>query len=127
LRFQAAFFQRGTNTGCSTVLPNNGVVDRSSSCAVPDKGGLTLVGDAERGDLGGTRARFGQDALYDRHRALPKVFGVVLNPSGMRVILRKFLLLDGNDVEPFIEKNCSSGGRALVYGENLCRHVLPPH
>src|SRR4029077_16088207 len=58
--------------------------------------------------------------------AVPEVFGVVLNPTGMRIILRKLLLLDGKDIESFIEENCARRGPALVYGENLCRHVLRP-
>jgi hypothetical protein len=36
---------------------------------------------------------------------LPEVFGVALDPSGMRIMLRKLLLLAGNDIEPFIEEN----------------------
>jgi len=69
------------------VGPDDGVVKSLSSCLVPDNGGLTLVGDADGGDLaagvalllkGGNGA---VDALLDR---CYDFFGIMFMPTGKR-------------------------------------------
>src|SRR5699024_12469816 len=49
----------------SGVLPDDGVVDGSSGLLVPDDGGLTLVGDADRGDLFGGDIDLAKRVLSD--------------------------------------------------------------
>ncbi len=49
------------------VLPDDGVVDRLARCAVPEHGGLALVGDADGGDVIGRDAGLGQGRADDLH------------------------------------------------------------
>ena len=49
--------QRVADVGGAPVLPDDGVVDRLAGGAVPDDGGLALIGDADAGDVLGARAR----------------------------------------------------------------------
>ena len=47
------------------VLPDDGVVHRLAGAAVPQHGGLALVGDADRGQVGRGRGRPARSALVD--------------------------------------------------------------
>ena len=48
--------QRVADGGGAAVLPDDGVVDRPAGGAVPQHGGLALVGDADGGNVGGAAA-----------------------------------------------------------------------
>ena len=53
----AVAFEGGGDGVGAGVLPDDGVVVRAAVARVPDDGGLALVGDADRGQVGGRRAR----------------------------------------------------------------------
>lgn len=51
LCFQAIALEFLANTGGATALPDDGIVDRLAGFFFPDNGRLTLIGDADTGDL----------------------------------------------------------------------------
>ena len=76
------------------VLPNDGRRHWLACLAVPQHRGLALVGQANRTQLRGRDARPKQDFLQHRQLGLPDFIGIVLDPSGLRKMLRKFTLRD---------------------------------
>ncbi len=76
------------------VLPNNGVVDRLSRFAAPDKRRLALIGDAERGQIARLQASLAQDIANGGERCTPQILGIMLDPPRMRKDLPEFLLRD---------------------------------
>src|SRR5438105_6455887 len=96
------------------VLPDDGVVDRPAGATVPHDGGLALVGDAHRGDLVAPQSARVERGADDRLRALPDLYGVVLDPSRTRIDLGVLLLGAGDDLAGVIEDHASSAGGALV-------------
>ena len=56
---------------------------------IPDQRGLALVGDADGGDLAPPHLRRRQGALDGLDHALPDLLGLVLDPPGLREMLRE--------------------------------------
>src|SRR6185295_17933312 len=79
-RLEAALLQRLARRRGAPVLPDDGVAERLAGAAVPEQGGLALVGDADRGDVAGGDARL-RDRLARRGELrLPDLARVVLDP-----------------------------------------------
>ena len=68
--------------GGAGVLPDDGVVVRLTGPPVPHDRGLALVGDADRGDVGGADPARRHRLLDDRLGPLPDLQRVVLDPAG---------------------------------------------
>ena len=87
LGFQIVAVLRGP-----AALPHDGGTDRFSVLLIPYDGRLTLVRDADRRDI--LRGRPNGLHRFDRNGQLrcPDLVCVVLNPSGMRIILLKLAL-----------------------------------
>ncbi len=49
--FQAIALEFLADNGGATALPDDGIVDRLAGLFFPDNGLLTLIGDADTGDL----------------------------------------------------------------------------
>ena len=78
--------------GGTAALPHDRVTDRLTRRLIPHDGGLTLVGDADRGDLIIGRADLAHRLTRDAQLRLPDLVRVVLDPSGLRKKLGEFLL-----------------------------------
>jgi hypothetical protein len=57
---------------------------------IPEDGSLALVRDAYGAKVCGTHARLLKDVFYKVNHARPNLFGIVFDPAGLRVVLRKF-------------------------------------
>jgi hypothetical protein len=99
----------------AAVLPDDGIGDRLSGLAIPDHGGLALVGDADgaNGDVG-----FGDGLARDLALRPPDFLGIVLDPAGLRIELAELALGDGEDASVVGEDEGARAGRAGVEGEN---------
>ena len=87
-RFVAGRAQRARRIGGAAVLPDDGVVDRLAGRAVPDHGGLALVGDADAGDIARPRRRPWPAPRARSRPRRPDLLRVVLDPAGRRINLR---------------------------------------
>jgi hypothetical protein len=74
------------------VLPDDRGRDRRPGRAVPEQCRLALVGDADRGDLGGVDRIVAQYLARDRKLRLPDFHRVVFDPAGLGIVLAMLLL-----------------------------------
>ncbi len=81
-----------TGGGGAPILPDDGARHRFAALAIPQYRGLTLIGDADGGDV--ARAEPGRAQRLDHGGTLrfKDFVGVVLHPSGLRKVLRELLL-----------------------------------
>ena len=100
--------------GCAAVLPDDGVMDRSSGFAIPEQGGFSLVGDADGGNL--LRGEFGlaQGGFGGGELGFPDRLGIMLHPSWFGENLREFLLRHGFDATGLIKDDASRACRSLI-------------
>ena len=98
----------------TSVLPDDGPVDRFAGLAIPDDGGLALVGDADGGDICGRQPGLLEGPAAGSDGRGPDLLGVVFDPAGLREILPEFLLGRGDDLECIAEDNGPGRGGALV-------------
>ena len=108
------------------VLPDDRVVDRLAGRLVPDDRRLALVGDADRGEVGGGDAGLGEGALDDLLAARPDLHRVVLDPARLRVDLLVLLLVDRHDRAGVVEDHEAGARGPLVEGPDVLRHVRLP-
>jgi hypothetical protein len=91
-RIVAGRAERAAALGGAPVLPYDRAVHRLPARPLPQHHGLALVGDAERGDVGGLELRFGQGLVTDRERVLPDGLRIVFDPARARIVLLEFAL-----------------------------------
>jgi hypothetical protein len=120
-----AVAQLGAEGGGAAVLPDDGAAERAAGVAVPDEGGLALVGDADGEDVLRRDAAALDGALADRGGGRPEIVGVVLDPARAGVVLGELLLGGGDDPHRLVEQDRPGRGGALVDGEHVL-HGLPP-
>ena len=87
----------------AAVLPDDGVEDRFASGALPHHGGFALVGDAKRGHVGSGQLGLFECGAAGGELAVPDVERVMLDPAGLREMLRKLLLGTGDDLAGAVE------------------------
>ena len=109
--------------GRARVLPDNGIVVRFASAAIPHDGGLALIGDANRGDVGHVNVALRQRALDHFIRARPDLHRIMLNPPRLGIDLLMFLLIETNHLTAVIKHHEASAGGALVYRCCILSHV----
>ena len=100
---QAVRFQLVTDGGGPAALPHNGIVDGGTGLAVPEDGGLPLVGDAQGGngfrvDMGGVHCLRQRPFLRG-----PDLHGVVFHPAGLGVNLMEGVLGPGDNLPGLVE------------------------
>ncbi len=112
----------------ASVLPDDGVVERLAGAPVPDDGRLTLVGDADRGDILLADKTLGERALDDCLRVMPDLARAVFDPARLWVDLLVLHLLNGNDVAGVVEDHAARARRPLVDRRDvlLVGHMVPP-
>ena len=124
---QAVILQTLADRGADTALPDNGVGDRPAGMTVPENGGLSLIGDTHRGDLGSGNPR-------PLHR--PASHFDLGTPDGLRVVLHKarrrqdlLELLLGRRPHAAVagKDNRPAGGCALVQRQNILIHGWDSH
>ena len=110
-RLVAVSLQFRTQLGSTAILPDDRVVDGFSGLAVPDNHRLALVGDADRRDL----AAVGVGCLFQRGDGIaPDILGIMLDPAGLRVMLREFASHRLARDAVGAERHAPSRSRALV-------------
>src|SRR6185312_12950310 len=87
------------------VLPDDRVVDRLAGLAVPDHGGLALVGDPDRGDVAGLGVGARHRPADHLARTPPDLGRVVLDPAGFRRDLLVLALVDLLDPPVLVEQD----------------------
>ena len=86
--------QRRAGVMRAAVTPHDRIVDRLAGRAVPQDGGLALVGDADRRDILGGDVGARHRGARGRDRRGPDALRIVLDPAGLRIDLRKLELRD---------------------------------
>ena len=118
--------QRIAKIGRAPVLPDDRIVDRLAGGAVPDDGGLALIGDADAGDIVRGEAGLGHRLAHGRDRRLPDFLRVVLDQTRRRKDLPQFLLRGGERLEAGIERDRARRGGALIDGDESGRQAASP-
>ena len=93
----AGFFQAAADTVSARILPDDGIADRQPSVSIPDDGSLTLIRDADGGDLIRVDAAFGEGGANHVLCALPDFEGIVFDPAAAGENLLVFLLFEPDD------------------------------
>jgi hypothetical protein len=78
-----------TTTGGAAVLPNNRGAIRLAGFLAPRNDSLALVGYADRNDW---FIQLSDNVLQSRQNCLPYFFGIMLNPTRLRKVLREFAI-----------------------------------
>src|SRR5579859_4968983 len=101
----SAAFQFVTKRSSPAILPHNRVMDGFARATVPEHGCFTLIRDANRGNIPCSQTRLPQGCARDLELAEPDLFGIVLDPTGLRKYLLEFLLGDCPDRTCMIKHN----------------------
>ena len=106
--------QRGADAVGAGVLPDDGVVHRLTGRALPHHRCLTLIGDADRGDVRRFEVRVGQRSRGHVAQVVPDLDRVVLHPTGLREDLLVLALVDGYHPARVVEDHAAARRGALV-------------
>jgi hypothetical protein len=123
-RCPAAPLQPRTRGGGAPVLPDDRVMHRLAGLALPHDGGLALVGDAERRNIGRFQSGLGERAPGDPQLRAPDVLRVMLNPARVREDLAEFLLRRGAYAAVLGEDYRAGAGGALIEGQDVFHVVV---
>src|SRR5688572_20220058 len=115
-------FQLITIRGRSSILPDDGMVNRFSGTSFPYHGSFTLIGDANAGDLLHFNACFGNSFSHCTVLCTPDLFCIMLYPARLRKYLFEFFLCNTCNVSMFIKNNAATARSPLVECENIMRH-----
>ena len=116
--FLAGILHHRADVGGAPVLPDDGVVDRLAGGAVPDDGGLALVGDADGGRHAAARPRLGDHGCRHIDGGLPDVLRIMLDPAIRREMLRELGRLLRQDGAGLVKEDGARAGGALVDGDD---------
>ena len=76
----------------TSVLPNNGVIDREAGLPVPYYRRFTLVGNTDTGNMHIRHIRFSHSLLDGRRLCVPNLVRVMFHPARLREILLECFL-----------------------------------
>ena len=119
---QAVGLQRVAEGSGPAALPYDGVADRLPGGAVPEDGGLPLVGDAQGGDPLGVDVGGAHDLRQGPLLRGPDFQRIVLHPAGLGVDLAEGVLGAGDDLPGPVEQDGPGAGGSLVQGSDVCFH-----
>ncbi|OPZ05782.1 MAG: hypothetical protein BWZ09_00882 [Alphaproteobacteria bacterium ADurb.BinA305] len=111
---QALALDRG-----AAVLPDDRGGEGATTGALPQHGGLALVGDADRRHLACGHAGIGERLASAVELGTQDVLGIVLDPVGRREVLRECLLGEAAHAAIGVEHDRARAGGALVEGEQV--------
>src|SRR5438874_919656 len=97
-------------------------MDRPAGGAVPQDGGLALIGDTDRGDIGGADARLGHGGANSRDGRVPDLFRVVLNETWSGIDLAKLLLRGRDRNQRAVEQDGAGRRGALIDRKEMVGH-----
>ncbi len=102
-------------------------MDRLAGGAVPDHGGLPLVGDAQCGDVPWVDLLAAEQLGHGRVDAGEDLARIVFHPARLREQLAELTLRAADDVAGAVEQDRARTGGALVYGQHVAgRHGASP-
>ncbi len=107
------------------VLPDECVAERFAGTPIPQKRGLALVRDADRGEVARAQSLRGERLLHDALGVAPDLERIVFDEAGRRVDLSMLALRHGGDAAAPVEDDEARAGRALVDGADVVRHLAP--
>src|SRR5919204_3597584 len=119
-RGEPLFLEPLAQGSAASTLPDNGVIHRLSRGALPEQRGLSLISEANGGDLVPSDPAVAQDPLCHCPLREPNIHGIVFNPTRLRIYLRDFLTGSRARVPFAIEQNSAGTRRPLVEGKNVC-------
>lgn len=102
-RFEPLRFQRLAQGRGAPILPDDGAMHGAAGRPLPKHDCLALIGDTDRGDVGDGDGGFRERGLHCGDDARPDLVSIVLDPTGIGVVLRKFLLADASDLHRPVE------------------------
>ncbi len=103
--------------GGTSILPDDGIINRLPGFTIPDHRGFTLVGDANRRDIGNIDPR--QGFATNGYNCFPKVFWIMFDPAAVGEMLWEFLLRDGHGSAIGIENDGARTGGSLINRQNV--------
>ena len=110
----AVGLQSLAKVGRASVLPDDGVVDGETGLAVPDDGGLSLVGEAEARDVSLGHVGLFHRLSYDDRLRVPNLVRVVLDPSWLGEVLLESTLGYRHGSALVVEEDSPGAGGPLV-------------
>jgi hypothetical protein len=105
------------------VLPHERAVDGLAGGAVPEQGGLALVGDADGGEAGRVHLGGGERTGDGLGHRLPDLGDVVLDLPGVGVVVGEVDGDLGEDAQVLGDQQRGGAGRSLVDGEDDVGHA----
>src|SRR5699024_6697808 len=113
--------------GGPAILPHDGVMDGAAAFPLPDDGGLSLVGNADRLDAQALQFGITKGRARDAEGAGPDFLRIVLDPAIGRIDLAEFALRTGPGAAAAVEDDRATARRALVDCQNaFFGHPAPP-
>ena len=104
------------------VLPDQRVGHGLAGFPVPEDGSLTLVGDADRGQIGSAKVAAFQSLRNDVLGGPPDFLGIVLHPSRLRINLLVLFLRGSHNPAGSIKHAETRAGRPLINGTYVFGH-----
>ena len=98
----------------TSVLPDDGVIDRKTGLPVPYYRRFTLVGNTDTSNMRIRHIRFSHSLLYSRRLCVPNLVRIMFHPTGLRKILLECFLRQRDNIALMAEKDGSRRGRPLV-------------
>ena len=107
----------------SRVLPDQRVGHGLAGLPVPQHGGLTLVGDPDRGQVGGAKFALLERLRNHILRGLPDFLGIVLHPPRLRINLLVLLLRRRYGLAGCVKHTEARAGRTLIDCPDVVGHA----
>ena len=98
-------------------------MDRLAGSLVPDNCCLTLIGDADAGEISPCNPGSFQCGAATREGGVPDLLGIMFDPAIVRKVLGKFLLSNAQLIAAGVKNQCAAASGALVDCENICAHA----
>src|SRR5262249_17823493 len=115
---RATSAQRLAMIGGAAVLPDDGPMHGPASAAIPQHGGLALIGDADGRDVAGAGARGATGPAEHGERDAPDLLRVVLDPPGLRKVLRELAIGTARDPAATVEHEDGRSRGSLIDGDD---------
>ena len=115
----AADFQQVAILRSTAALPNNRLADRAACFLIPNHSRLTLIRDADAGNIRRSDVELAHRLIHQANLRRPDFLSIMLNPAGLRIILRKLLLRYTADFALLIKKNAAAARSAQVQSHNI--------
>src|SRR6185295_16933406 len=112
----------------AAILPHDRPMDRLSGRPVPNNNRLTLIRNSNGCQIGPLHARLGERLAGHISLARPNLFGVVLDPPGLRKMLFELALRQCDNFAAAIKNDGPRRRGALIKGNQILRswHTRQP-